>query len=67
MRQQLVQLLESSEQDMFEEVALRCFWSRPRPLPAAPPSTRDPGGVRSEARVIDLVQWTWQRGKGTRP
>jgi len=76
MRRQLVQVLESNVEDMFEEVALRCFWSMPGAHPAVPRTPPDPepkgreaepASALREARVVDLAQWKWRHVKSARP
>ncbi|HEY8039825.1 MAG TPA: hypothetical protein VIF15_08540 [Polyangiaceae bacterium] len=49
MRQRLMHVLESDDQDELTSEVLRRFWTRAKPLPArtAPDS----------ARVVDLAQW----------
>ena len=56
MRHRFVNVLESDEKDPSTEVALRGFWSRTTPPPAA---ARDHGG--SDTRVIDLAGWAKRR------
>lgn len=61
MRQRLVRLLGSDEQDAFADSALRPFWS----LANAPPGFVEPARI-ALGKVVDLSQWTRSRGKGLR-
>jgi hypothetical protein len=61
MRQRLVTVLKSHEEDTFAEVALRCFWSLAKPLPA-----EFAGRRFGESRVIDLADWARARCEATR-
>jgi hypothetical protein len=54
MRQQLLQVLRSDEQDDVTTCVLRRFWSRNEPLPVR--SERRP-----EARVVDLAGYVRTR------
>lgn len=56
MRQRLVQVLRSEDQDSLEEAVLQRFWTRAKPLPA-----RVIESNRPEARVVDLAQWAASR------
>ncbi len=54
MRQQLMQVLRSEDQDSASAYVLERFWARARPLPARIEK-------RPDARVIDLAQWAQSR------
>jgi hypothetical protein len=55
MRQRLMQVLSSDEQDDLTTDVLRRFWSRAKPLPARPHVTQSP--KCPDARVVDLAAW----------
>jgi len=54
MRQRLMQVLGSEEEDAFSTHLLTRFWSRAKPLPVR-------AERRPDARVIDLAQWASQQ------
>jgi len=54
MRQRLVQVLRSEDQDSLESEVLKRFWARAKPLPARVEN-------RPEARVVDLARWSASR------
>ena len=57
MRQRLLQVLGSEDQDDVTTYVLERFWSRAKPLPARVER-------RPDARVIDLAQWAHQQRAG---
>ena len=56
MRQRLMQVLGSEDQDAVTTVVLERFWTRAKPLPARIER-------RPAAQVIDLAQWASQQRK----
>jgi hypothetical protein len=60
MRQRLVKVLKSEEEDASTRVALRVFWSLSRPVLAAGP------GRSTDAQVVDLARWVYARAKVVR-